>query len=196
YDMAMPESGPVKWETVALDRQIDLRLLASKAEIPMETLSLANAELHYTITPPVEAPLLKVPADKAEQVRAVLSDPSIPMVRYEVYKVVQGDTLTAISRRYGVSISMIAKVNPSLNPDRLKIGQTLMIPVSLQPLQKTTAAPAGQAGDALTYIVKKGDTLYGIARQFGTSAQTIAKLNGMSLDSLLRIGQTLKVPAR
>lgn len=195
YELPLPEAPSMQWETVPLDRQVDLRLLASKAEIPMETLSLANAELHYTITPPVDAHLLKVPADKAEQVRSVLSDPSIPMVRYEVYKVIQGDTLTAISRRYGVSISMIVKVNPGLNPDRLKIGQTLMIPLSLQPLQKSAAASTTAVQHTL-YTVKKGDTLYGISRQFGTTAKAIAELNGISLNSVLSIGQRLKIPAK
>jgi len=47
----------------------------------------------------------------------------------------------------------------------------------------------------LTYTVQKGDTLYGLARRYGTTAQTLANLNGISLNSILRIGQKLKVPA-
>jgi len=188
YGLELPSSS-VKWETISLDRQVDIKLLAAKAEIPLDTLKLGNAELHYTITPPENSHLLKIPADKSEQVKAILSDPNAPLVHYEIYKVKAGDTLTAISKRYGISISMIAKVNPGLDPDRLKIGQILMIPLSLQPLQSSSSVRT------LTYTVQKGDTLYGLARRYGTTAQTLANLNGISLNSILRIGQKLKVPA-
>lgn len=187
YGLELPSSS-VKWETISLDRQVDIKLLAEKAEIPLDTLKLGNAELHYTITPPENSHLLKIPADKSEQVKAILSDPDAPLVHYEIYKVKAGDTLTAVSKRYGISISMIAKVNPGLDPDRLKIGQILMIPLSLQPLQSSSSVRT------LTYTVQKGDTLYGLARRYGTTAQTLTNLNGISLNSILRIGQKLKVP--
>jgi len=196
YGLELPSSF-IKWETISLDRQVDIKLLAAKAEIPIDTLKLGNAELHYTITPPENTHLLKIPADKSEQVKAILSDPNAPLVHYEIYKVKEGDTLTAISKRYGISISMIAKVNPGLNPDRLKIGQKLMIPLSLQPLQGSRASDGASPSSlkTSTYTVQKGDTLYGLARRYGTTAKMLASLNGIDLNSTLRIGQTLKVPA-
>ncbi len=195
YGLELPSSS-IKWETIPLDRQVDIKLLAAKAEIPIDTLKLGNAELHYTITPPENTHVLKIPADKSEQVKAILSDPNAPLVRYEIYKVKEGDTLTAVSKRYGISISMIAKVNPGLNPDRLKIGQKLMIPLSLQPLQGSRASDGGGPSSiqTSTYTVQKGDTLYGLARRYGTTAKTLANLNGIDLNSTLRIGQKLKVP--
>ncbi|MDQ7795935.1 MAG: LysM peptidoglycan-binding domain-containing protein [Spirochaetia bacterium] len=198
YGLALPPRQ-LKWEAIPLDRQVDLKLLASKAEIPLDTLKLGNAELHYTITPPDDSHFLKVPAEKSDQVKAILSDPNAPLVRYDIYKVKQGDTLTAISRHYGVSISMIAKVNPGLNPDRLKIGQTLMIPLSLQPLNpsmSSNASSGSASAQSTSHTVQKGDTLYGIARRYDTTAQKIASLNGISVNSVLRIGQKLKVPTQ
>lgn len=196
YGLELPSSS-IKWEAIPLDRQVDIKLLAAKAEIPLDTLKLGNAELHYTITPPENTHLLKIPADKSEQVKAILSDPNAPLVHYEIYKVKQGDTLTAISKRYGISISMIAKVNTGLNPDRLRIGQILMIPLSLQPLQGSGSSGGSTTGSARTstHTVQKGDTLYGLARRYGTTAQKLANLNGINLNSILRIGQKLKVPA-
>lgn len=192
YGLELPSSS-IKWEAIPLDRQVDIKLLAAKAEIPLDTLKLGNAELHYTITPPENTHLLKIPADKSEQVKAILSDPNAPLVHYEIYKVKEGDTLTAISKRYGISISMIAKVNTGLNPDRLRIGQILMIPLSLQPLQGSGSS--GGSAQTSTHTVQKGDTLYGLARRYGTTAQKLANLNGINLNSILRIGQKLKVPA-
>ncbi len=196
YGLKLPSSS-IKWEAIPLDRQIDIKLLAAKAEIPLDTLKLGNAELHYTITPPEDAHLLKIPADKTEEVKAILSDPNTPLVHYEIYRVKEGDTLTAISKHYGVSISMIVKVNAGLNPDRLKIGQKLMIPLSLQPLNPPSNSAGGGAGSVQTstYTIQKGDTLYSLARRYGTTAQKLANLNGIYMNSILRIGQKLKVPA-
>ena len=193
YGLELPASS-VKWETISLNRQVDLKLLASKAEIPLDTLKLGNAELHYTITPPEDDHILKVPADKTDQVKAILADPSAPLVHYEIYKVKEGDTLTAIAKRFGISMSMIAKVNGGINPDRLRIGQKLMIPLSLQPLNGSSGS--GQSTVSLaTHTVQKGDTLYSLARRYGTTAQKLASLNGISMESILRIGQKLRVPS-
>lgn len=196
YGLELPSSS-IKWEAIPLDRQVDIKLLAAKAEIPLDTLKLGNAELHYTVTPPENAHLLKIPAEKSEQVKAILSDPNAPLVHYEIYKVKEGDTLTAISKRYGISISMISRVNTGLNPDRLRIGQILMIPLSLQPLNPSSNSAGSGAGSVQTstYTIQKGDTLYSLARRYGTTAQKLANLNGIYMNSILRIGQKLKVPA-
>lgn len=199
YGLELP-SPSIKWETISLEQQVDIKLLATKAEIPLETLKLGNAELHYTITPPENRYLLKIPADKSDQVKAILADSNAPLVRYEIYKVKQGDTLTAISKRYGISIAMITRVNPGLNPDKIRIGQTLMIPLSIQPLQSSSGsnsiAASGISIQTSIYTVQKGDTLYALARRYGTTANVLASMNGIALNSILRIGQRLKVPAR
>jgi membrane-bound lytic murein transglycosylase D len=194
YNLEIP-SSTFKWDTISLDRQVDIKLLAAKAEIPLDMLKLGNAELHYTVTPPESEHILKIPADKTDQVKEILSDPNAPLVRYEIYKVKEGDTLTAIAKRYSVSISMIAKVNGRMNPDSLKIGQKLMIPLSLQPLNGAHDAQGTQVAATKTHTVQKGDTLYSLGRRYGTTAQKLASLNGISLDSILRVGQTLKIPA-
>lgn len=194
YNLALPPSS-VKWDTISLDRQVDIKLLATKAEIPIDTMKLGNAELHYTITPPETDHILKIPVEKSDQVKAILSDPNAPLIRYEIYKVKEGDTLTAIAKRYGISISMIAKVNGGMNPDHLKIGQKLMIPLSLQPLNGSSGTSSRSNASTETHMVQKGDTLYSLARRYGTTAQKLAALNGISVDSILRIGQKLKVPA-
>jgi len=199
YGIELPSSG-IKWETISLEQQVDIKLLATKAEIPLDTLKLGNAELHYTITPPENNHLLKIPADKSDQVKTILADSNAPLVRYEIYKVKQGDTLTAISKRYGISISMITKVNPGINPDKIRIGQTLMIPLSIQPLQSSGSssniANSGANIQTSIHTVQKGDTLYALARRYGTTAKDLANLNGISLNSILRIGQRLKIPVR
>jgi Soluble lytic murein transglycosylase and related regulatory proteins (some contain LysM/invasin domains) len=74
YGLELPSSS-IKWEAIPLDRQVDIKLLAAKAEIPLDTLKLGNAELHYTITPPDEyAP----PENPCRKIRTGESDPLRP----------------------------------------------------------------------------------------------------------------------
>ena len=54
--------------------------------------------------------------------------PSVPASRVRTYIVKRGDTPSAIARQHGVKLEALTAANPSLNPRRLKIGQTLTIP--------------------------------------------------------------------
>ncbi len=75
-----------------------------------------------------------------------------------------------------------------------------MIPLSIQPLQSSSGssgiAASGISIQTSIYTVQKGDTLYALARRYGTTANNLASINGIALNSILRIGQKLKVPAR
>ncbi|NLV20536.1 MAG: LysM peptidoglycan-binding domain-containing protein [Syntrophomonadaceae bacterium] len=117
------------------------------------------------------------------------------------YIVKAGDTLWKISNTYGVSIDQIKKLN-GLNSDFLRIGQNLILTSNSNQTVTTTAAAANPAPAASaevtanthTYVVKSGDSLWAIARHFGTSINNIKTSNGLSSDNL-KIGQTLKIEA-
>lgn len=95
-----------------------------------------------------------------------------------VYKVVKGDTLYGIANKYNTSVDDIKKLN-NLTSDTLSIGQELKIP------NDTT--------NNVTYTVKSGDTLYSIAREFGTTVSAITALNNLAT-TVLSIGQKLLLP--
>jgi putative chitinase len=46
----------------------------------------------------------------------------------------------------------------------------------------------------VTYVVQRGDTLYSIARRYGSTVEAIAAANGIANPSRIRVGQTLKIP--
>ena len=104
-----------------------------------------------------------------------------------LYRVRRGDSLAAIARRFGVSAVDLAAANRVRDPRRLQIGQLLKLPGS---------APAGGAKSPATYTVRRGDTLDGIARRFGTSTRRIASLNGIRNRHRIMPGQRLQVPTR
>ena len=95
------------------------------------------------------------------------------------YTVQPGDTLWAIARRYNTTVDVIKSLN-GLTSDLLRIGQTLKI-------------PSAQAAPYIEYTVISGDTLWGIARKYNTTVDTLKSLNNLSSD-LLHIGQILKIP--
>ena len=98
----------------------------------------------------------------------------------DTYTVVWGDTLWSIARRYHTTVAAIAQLNHVENPDRIYVGQilTLPSPVSIR-----------------TYSVVWGDTLWGIARRYGTSVAAIAEENHLANPNLIYVGQILRIPA-
>lgn len=96
------------------------------------------------------------------------------------YTVKSGDSLWSISRKFGVSVDDLKKVN-NLSSNLLSIGQNLIIP------GKKNNTSSNE------YVVKKGDTLYGIANKYNVSVDNLKSYNNLSTDSL-SIGQIIKIP--
>lgn len=185
----------VDWERVSLDGPLDLSLLSEASGIPMEVLRTGNPELRYGLTPPDGPYALKVPAESAAAVRAVLAGRDFKALRYYQYKVRSGDTLSALARHYEVSVALIQKFNPGLRPELLRIGSTLIIP-ALKDKQPYAAPPT--PGETLeftaTYTVARGDTLWAISLRYGVQPEILAERNGLDISSILREGMTLNVP--
>ena len=100
----------------------------------------------------------------------------------QTYTVKRGDTLYGISNQFGVSVDDIYKLN-NLTTTNLSIGQVLKIP------NKSGTNPSG----TFIYTVKKGDSLYNIARRYETTVNEIVSLNNLKTINL-SIGQKLIVP--
>lgn len=107
------------------------------------------------------------------------------------YVVQAGDTLWKISNLHGVSIDQIKQLN-GLNSDRLSIGQNLILVRNTTPVAAPVTATASVRGNTSVYVVKSGDSLWGIATRNRTSVVAIKALNGLTSDSL-KIGQVLQI---
>ena len=95
-------------------------------------------------------------------------------VKYNIYNVAKGDTLYSLSKRFGISIDEITRINPSL-VDGLKAGQALKIPLAKQN-QKKVKKPKKQFQ---THTVKRGETLFGISRRYEISLNTLIEDNNV-----------------
>lgn len=123
-----------------------------------------------------------------------------------------GDTLWSISRKYGLTVEELAKVN-RLDPNRiLMLNQRIIIPVK----PKLEGKPVAQKNPSVKvyvvvdekqaqetakkpqhvgqYEVKQGDTLYSIAKRYKVTVQQLAQVNGLTSHEELRYGTRLNVP--
>ena len=113
---------------------------------------------------------------------------------YLVYIVKRGDSLYSIANKFGMSVNDLITLN-NLSSNLLSIGQQLRVIVS-----NDSTIPIGSAcyGENytppvyVTYVVKKGDNLYDIARKYNVSIDSIIKLNDLSTNNL-SVGQVLKI---
>ena len=107
-----------------------------------------------------------------------------------------GDTPSAIARRYGSTVEAIMAANGIRNPRALRIGQTLVVPRGPADRPARAGVRSGPAGEKVAiampdrYVVRRGDTLYSIARRFGTSTEEIQRRNGLQ-DTTIRPGDVL-----
>jgi LysM repeat protein len=102
------------------------------------------------------------------------------------YIVQRGDTLCSIARRFGTTYLALAAANGLHSPYRIYVGQRLVIP------GRGTVVPSSPG----VYIVRAGDTLYSIARRFGTTYLALAAANGLHSPYRIYVGQRLVIPGR
>lgn len=97
------------------------------------------------------------------------------------YVVKSGDTLSQIALDYDTTVEQIASINNIRNVNLIYTGQTLRIPTNNYDMTHTL------------YVVKRGDTLWGISRRFGVSIAKIVMLNRIANPNLIYPGNVLRI---
>ena len=127
----------------------------------------------------------RVPDDSRPQI------PERPKTYVGTYTVQPGDTLSEIAARCGITVEHLAAINKIQNPNLIYAGEVLRIrgtvPISDE------ASFTGNSSQQGTYTVRSGDTLSEIAARFGTSANQLASLNGISNPNRIYPGQVLRL---
>jgi LysM repeat protein len=100
------------------------------------------------------------------------------------YKIKWGDTLSRIAYRYGVSVQNLVSWNGIKNPNLIYAGNTLVI--------YSNSSQNAQTSQNI-YVVKRGDTLWGIAMRYGTTVNRLVALNGIRNRNLIYPGQVIRL---
>ena len=122
-------------------------------------------------------------------------DNEMYLPEYTNYNVKKGDTLYSIAKNFNISISDLITDN-NLNNSDISIGQNLKIKSKNtsnyeECFGEDFSPPSSESTS--NYIVKKGDSLYSIAKKYNTSTSKLISLNNLK-NSNLSIGQILKIP--
>jgi len=109
-----------------------------------------------------------------------------------VHIVQPGDSLEYIAGFYGVRITDLVAANALEDPDRLQVGQRLVIPAPTPSSPEATASPT--ATEVVRYVVQEGDTLSDLAVRFHVSIAAIQAANNLGKSELVRVGDILIIP--
>ncbi len=197
HGFTLPEvDKPIETEKVEIRKQVQLETVARRLDIDYGLLKDLNPELRQQLTPS-DPYSLKVPKGKGEVLLAKLEEIPVYRPAYRTHTVRRGESLSVIAEKYGSSIRAIMNANNLHNKHYLRINQKLKIPLSktaIASLEGPQIRASQIKGEIIEYRVRKGDSLWLIARRYGTTTKMIQSLN--QLDStLLSIGQKLKIPS-
>ena len=123
---------------------------------------------------------------KSDESTASKSSKKTPVSTTIIYTVESGDNLFAIARKFSTTVAAIRDMNEMGSSSNIKVGQKLKIPGSV------ATAPSTPKVEEITHVVKKGEGLWDISRQYGVTIEDIVKWNGLK-DTKIKINEKLKI---
>jgi N-acetylmuramoyl-L-alanine amidase len=118
------------------------------------------------------------------------------------YKIKRGDTLFSVAGHFNTKVAVLLKLNNLKLEDQLFVGRKIMVPVNKTGNEESTSVATldpkeksnGRKKSTRFYTVKKGDTLFLLAKNNSTTIQELLKLNNMKITDPLLYGQKIKLP--
>lgn len=197
--------GPFNFDRGTVETQTDLSQIAKCAGVGEDDILDLNPHLLRGATPPNARDYeIRLPKGTAkvfhERYAALPKEERIQIVRYQVRR---GDTIAQIARRYGVSASWLASANGLRTKGRLHRGTTLIIPVGSSAARFATVETGDDEGRELQkrsgrkiHIVRRGETLTGIARRYGVTPGKLMEWNYLRGPKSLRPGMKLALTSK
>jgi membrane-bound lytic murein transglycosylase D len=193
-----PLPAQPEFEIVATGGQLDLAVAAELAGLETDELYRLNPGFNRWATHPDGPHRLVIPADKATGFLDKLAElPETKRVKWVRHKIRKGDTLSQIAARYETTTAVLRSTN-KLTSSNIRTGQHLLVPVAAkQPERYAALSERLQPGHAnaskLTYKVRNGDSLWGIASKHKVSVRQLTRWNRLDAGALIRPGQQLVI---
>lgn len=210
--------APLEYDKIILSDAVNLEVLAERSGSNLADIMALNPELNHPVTPPnIDKYELRIPAGMSQPfLQAYNGLEAREKFQYTSHRLGRGQTLSHVSRKYGVPVREIMGLNKIRNARRLRAGQTLLIPVPQgmkvatfrsipnrsngkvyyrsTTSSRQTYRPK-KAGSSGVYRVRSGDTLWSIAQVNGVSVSALKSQNGLRYNKI-KVGQKLYIPGR
>lgn len=190
---------------IAVDRNrdIDVRTAARLANMSIEDFKALNPSFNRPVIPGAAATPLLVPADRAKEFRTGLESGG-PLATWQAHTVQRKETVERIASRYGMTSAALREVNGLGAKTKVRPGQALLVQragpgdvglrfASFTRTTEPVAVVRTVDRSRRSYTVKRGDTLFAIARRFDVSPDEIRAANRMR-GTQVDVGRTLEIP--
>ena len=198
---------PLVFDELTISDATGLDVIARLADTTVAAILELNPQFVRGITPPGRSVVVRVPRGRGTRVAERFD--SLPVnerITFVDHYVARGQTLSEIAKRYRVSVAMIESANPRTKARTLRVGQRLIIPMSgrVVPPSAWSVPPESPRyrrvsrtdASAGRHRVRAGETASQIARRYGVALSALLNYNGLTVRSVIRPGEVLKIPAR
>ncbi|HEX7050495.1 MAG TPA: LysM peptidoglycan-binding domain-containing protein [Longimicrobiales bacterium] len=188
FDDVTPEPASA-FDTVTVPDATALDVIARAAGTDPGVIERLNPQYIRGVTPPGRAARVRIPAGRAEAfATAYARIPPNRRAHVLDHIVASGETLSGIARRYGTTVAQLREVNHIRDPRTLAIGRRLIIR-----FDDDAPPPSADTPDhtRTTYRVRRGDTLWDIARRHGVSVDELRAWNDLPASGTIKPGQVL-----
>jgi membrane-bound lytic murein transglycosylase D len=202
---------PLVFDEVSVPDATGLDVVARLSDTSVAAILELNPQFVRGITPPQRAVIVRVPRGKGARVAERYAElPINERVTFVDHYVTAGQTLSGIAQRYKVTVTMLQAANPHLRAHALRIGQRIIVPMSgrvvprgawsnpPEPRVRRTSNRyrSVSVNGATQHRVAFGETASGIARQHGVGLAALLEANDMTMRSVIRPGDVLRIPSR
>ena len=205
YKVSLPHipSKPF-FEVIKLPGQVDLIEFSKQTNIDKSLLKTLNHGFKRWATPPEGPHRLLIPlGDDANRESEILflaraAAAKSKSLNYRNHTIKTGETLSHISRKYGVSVQAIKTTNRLTNPN-IRAGKTLLIPSSSSYGPQTAVrkaqspTPTSVNSEKIQHKVARGDTLWSISRHYKVDLKNLMSWNNLNSNDVLSLNQLLTV---
>ncbi|NQZ32329.1 MAG: transglycosylase SLT domain-containing protein [Oceanospirillaceae bacterium] len=198
FNIKLPSIANVPYfEVVKLPGQIDLNKVAKISGVSKDIIDKLNPGFNRNVTSPSGPHRILVPVNKAAKLEIALKNlDKSERLNWQHYTVVAGDSIGLIAQRFNIPVTMLKETN-SMRSSRIRIGKTLLIPTfaATRVAQRGAILSGTKTSQKHTlHTINNGDTVWEIAKKHKLSVKVILAFNGLSKNSTLRVGTSIKIP--
>jgi len=196
----------LEFDEVTIPDATGLDVIARLADTSVATILELNSQFVRGITPPGRAVVVRVPRGRGTVVAERYDSlPVTDRITFVDHYVARGQTLSEIAKRYRVSVAMIEGANPHIRTHALRVGQRIIVPMSgrivpagawstpPEPRYRRVSRTEASTG---SHRVRPGETASEIARRYGVALAALLNYNGLTLASVIRAGDIIRIPQK